>query len=486
MGDRLDDLIGGCCPLNARFEEFIEVWKPKRTNTKEVSTVLHRVLAPRIGATILFAISTAPLMAQCEWMQVNAGDPNGVLAPHPREFHAMSYAGGNRLLLHGGNYGPYVGDTWLWNGTNWARIGDGPTRADHALVYDSDRNTVILFGGYDGAWHNDLWEWSPLTQTWSLVPTNGAPSPRYRHEMAYDSLRRVVVLFGGRDASTLYGDTWELSTSTHAWTLVHAEDSSGDGAPFPREFHQVSYVGTGRTLLHGGNHGPYEGDTWLWNGTFWHRLADGPTRADHTLIFDCYRNAVTLFGGYDGQWHNDVWEWSPASTAWAQIPTSGTMPSARYRHTMAYFPVFRLGVVFGGGLGFPNFEPAAFNLSCCGPACCGPIDGDGDGVGDICDNCPGVSNPTQEDRDFDGIGDACDSCPERRSGDLNGDTFVDGLDIQPFIDVLLGISTDPTAFCAADVGGPARPCEPNGLVDAEDLLGFVELLLGRGCTCMRK
>ena len=38
-------------------------------------------------------------------------------------------------------------------------------------------------------------------------------------------------------------------------------------------------------------------------------------------------------------------------------------------------------------------------------------DGDSDGVGDTCDNCPGVANLDQADSEEDGVGDVCDNCP---------------------------------------------------------------------------
>ncbi len=53
-------------------------------------------------------------------------------------------------------------------------------------------------------------------------------------------------------------------------------------------------------------------------------------------------------------------------------------------------------------------------------------DGDADGLGDACDNCPEDANPDQANSDTDTLGDACDD-----DGDLDDDGILDGADNCP-------------------------------------------------------
>lgn len=60
-----------------------------------------------------------------------------------------------------------------------------------------------------------------------------------------------------------------------------------------------------------------------------------------------------------------------------------------------------------------------------------PVDQDGDGVNDSCDNCPANANADQTDSDGDGAGDACDACPRDRFNDADRDGVCGDIDACP-------------------------------------------------------
>jgi len=75
-------------------------------------------------------------------------------------------------------------------------------------------------------------------------------------------------------------------------------------------------------------------------------------------------------------------------------------------------------------------DPCTPGDRCSGGACIGE-DGDGDGVGDICDDCTTVADPDQTDTDNDGRGDACDACPFDPLDDADADGVCGDADACP-------------------------------------------------------
>lgn len=59
-------------------------------------------------------------------------------------------------------------------------------------------------------------------------------------------------------------------------------------------------------------------------------------------------------------------------------------------------------------------------------------DTDGDLIPDVCDNCPAVANPGQENDDSDAFGNACDPCPHDANNDSDGDGLCGDVDACPF------------------------------------------------------
>ena len=142
-----------------------------------------------------------------------------------------------------------------------------------------------------------------MAKTWTQLNPPGSPSPRLA-PLAYDAATQTVVLFGGGNIQTLV--------------------SGG-----------IAY-----------------GDTWNWNGTTWVQALPASSPSARTLTAMSYSPelvALVLFGGaVGGDWVNsadDTWTWNGIN--WTQIQPA-TVPPNRYAFGMAYDPVDKVVLMFGG------------------------------------------------------------------------------------------------------------------------------------------
>jgi hypothetical protein len=164
--------------------------------------------------------------------------------PPARELHAgVADPVRRRLFVFGGRgFQGVINDTWMLdlNGPpQWTQLDSTaitpPPRLGHSAVYDPVGDRILMFGGLnnDSGTLGDTWQLTlGGTPAWSRVVFPVSPPPRAFAAMVYDSRRQRIVLFGGRDPlGQPLRDTWYLPLGSGAgWVLG---DSSGT-LPQPR------------------------------------------------------------------------------------------------------------------------------------------------------------------------------------------------------------------------------------------------------------
>jgi hypothetical protein len=248
----------------------------------------------------------------------------------------------------------------------WAQLAPSGTppgaRRAHTAIHDPLRDRMVVFGGFDLSSHNDVWALALAgTPAWTqLAPSGTPPSARLAHTAIYDPVRDRMVVFGGDDGS-FRNDVWELSLAgTPAWTQLTPTGTPPSG----RYGHTAIYdPPRDRMLLFGGSDGTHRNDVWeltLAGPPAWSQLAPSGTlpvtRREHTSFYDPLRDRMVVFAGFDATagFLNDVWALSLGGTpTWAPLGPGGTPPSPRRAPMAIYDPVDDRMVEFAG---YPPYQ----------------------------------------------------------------------------------------------------------------------------------
>ncbi|MBI2388402.1 MAG: hypothetical protein HYV09_02185, partial [Deltaproteobacteria bacterium] len=194
----------------------------------------------------------------------------------------------------------------------------------------------------------------PAIETFVWQARVQPPGARADHLTVYDSVRKRIVLFGGRSSTgSAHADTWEWDGVV--WSL---RATTGPSGRFETAFTFDQTRGV--AVMFGGYGAGSPGtELWEWDGTTWfQRCTTSPCtttrpsfRAGAAMAWDPLSKKSVLFGGWGGSTTMaDTWTWD--GTEWASVAGSG--PSARQHHAMTYDTAGSRVLLFGGETGSPG------------------------------------------------------------------------------------------------------------------------------------
>lgn len=233
------------------------------------------------------------------WTLISADDPAVPAVWAPRLIYDPER---QQVVMYGGEDGdgPTAG-FYAWDGARWETLCEAcppGARYGHGLAYDPVGQRILLYGGVDGAdaFRGDLWQFDD--GAWTEVDDTGdVPGALASMWFGFDPEADAVRMYGGErgagftsEVRTLTGDTWTLD-----------EVAAGPGARADGAASGAVLDGVG--LLVFGDGDLDRDDLWALDDTGWTQLcADctGAPRTSTAVAVDPRRELVLLIGGFPG------------------------------------------------------------------------------------------------------------------------------------------------------------------------------------------
>ncbi|MHA1466297.1 MAG: Kelch repeat-containing protein [Candidatus Heimdallarchaeaceae archaeon] len=268
--------------------------------------------------------------------------------------------------------------TWAYdyNTNEWTKLitDDSPYANDAKVAYDSESEKIISFGGShaDHVVSNQTWIYDYTENTWVQVTPSNIPMMRESTKMVYDSESDVVIMFGGslnddsnpNGVTLRFNDTWSYDYNANTWTNITS-------ATYPSYywFDSVAYdTESDLVIVFGGTKeanayldqtgGAYHGETWSfdYNTNIWDNITPSVSpvpRMGASMVYDSEHDLIILFGGYTHLLRTEIdhetWSFNYNTLSWTELNPDSELERRAY--SMAYDSESEKIVLFGGNTG---------------------------------------------------------------------------------------------------------------------------------------
>lgn len=230
------------------------------------------------------------------------------------------------MVLHGGQDTGLLGDTWVRTAGVWTQAVAGPKkRSGHAMVWDESLGKVLVFGGASKPQpprlpHGDLWTYDATQKVWTLDKAKPSPPARHGHVMIYDTvLERSLVIGGITDHVVADRKDCYIKSQTQKSCLLMTGWSFDGAAWKPMGGPHIS---PGR----------------------WSAAGAYNQKAQHAVVF----GGITTDSSGKIQVLDDLW--LSTSDGWKQVKRlpSSEWPRPRHGHTMVSMGALGAVLMYGG------------------------------------------------------------------------------------------------------------------------------------------
>jgi len=297
------------------------------------------------------------------------------ISPSARGYHQMTYdTESERVIVYGGQTGNFFLDpihlsheTWsfdpdssVWTQMSPASSPGGSSGGD--MTYDSKADRSILSVISDDFSTLETWAYNANSDTWTRLADG--PRNMVGQRIVYDSESDRIIMFGGVDFSNfkLVDETWVYDYNTDTWTNMQPHDH-----PTARNFQGMTYDSKAdRVVMWGGAgvrialQGPDKPAVWTYdyNTNLWQQLEsskDGPAvRYYINLAYDEKADKIIMYGGFD-YGNDETWVYDLNTNTWQQkLPVNN--PGIISRYGMVYVKDVNRTILFGGQDGPIHFQ----------------------------------------------------------------------------------------------------------------------------------